>query len=142
MAISTQDEEHLRLLAIFHYVVGGLAVLFSFLPLFYTAMGWFILHAPPDPHQKGGPPPEIFAWIFIVIGLVLFSLGIAFSICVVISGRCIARRRRYWFSFVMACVECLFVPFGVILGVFTLIVLIRGSVKEMFGIAPAAAVSG
>jgi uncharacterized membrane protein YuzA (DUF378 family) len=28
-----QDAEHLRLLSIFHYIVGGLAALFSFFPL-------------------------------------------------------------------------------------------------------------
>lgn len=137
MVTTNQDGEHLRLLSIFHYVVAGLAALFSFLPLFYTAMGWFILHAPPDPHQKGGPPPEIFGWILIVVGVAFFLLGMAFSICVAISGRCLARRRGYWFAFVLACVECLFFPFGIILGVFTLIVLVRPAVKVLFGIAPA-----
>jgi hypothetical protein len=34
-----QDREHLRLLAIFHYVVAGLAALFSFFPLLYTTVG-------------------------------------------------------------------------------------------------------
>jgi hypothetical protein len=33
----------------------------------------------------------------------------------------------------MACIECLFLPFGTILGVFTIIVLSRESVKELFG---------
>jgi len=33
---------------------------------------------------------------------------------------------------VMACVECLFIPFGTILGVFTIIVLLRESVKALF----------
>jgi hypothetical protein len=32
----SQDSEHLQLLAIFHYVVAGLAALLSFLPLFYS----------------------------------------------------------------------------------------------------------
>jgi len=40
----------------------------------------------------------------------------------------------YWFSFVVACVECLFIPFGVVLGAFTIIVLSRRSVKELYGI--------
>jgi len=39
---------------------------------------------------------------------------------------------RYWFAFVMACIECLFIPFGTILGVFTIIVLSRESVKTLF----------
>jgi hypothetical protein len=32
----------------------------------------------------------------------------------------------------MACIECLFLPFGTILGVFTIIVLSRESVKALF----------
>jgi len=34
-----QDAEHLRLLPIFHYIVGGLAALFSLFPLLYTTVG-------------------------------------------------------------------------------------------------------
>jgi hypothetical protein len=34
-----QESEHLRLLAIFHYVVAGLAALFSLFPLIYTTIG-------------------------------------------------------------------------------------------------------
>jgi hypothetical protein len=37
---------------------------------------------------------------------------------------------------VMACIECLFVPFGTILGVFTIVVLSRESVSVLF--SPAA----
>jgi hypothetical protein len=33
----------------------------------------------------------------------------------------------------MAGVECLFMPVGTVLGVFTIIVLVRDSVKELFG---------
>jgi hypothetical protein len=32
----------------------------------------------------------------------------------------------------MACIECLFLPFGTILGIFTIIVLSRESVKTFF----------
>jgi hypothetical protein len=39
----SQDSEHLQLLAIFHYVVAGLAALLSFLPLFYSGIGGFLL---------------------------------------------------------------------------------------------------
>jgi hypothetical protein len=38
-----QDSEHLRLLSIFHYVVAGVAALFSFFPLFYVGMGSLLL---------------------------------------------------------------------------------------------------
>jgi len=129
------DSEHLRLLAIFHYVVSGLAVLFSFFPLLYSAMGGFMLYAAhhPGPHNQE-PPPAIVGWIFIVFGALFFLAGLAMAICILIAGRSLARQRRYWFAFVMACIECLFMPFGTILGVFTIIVLSRESVKALFSI--------
>jgi len=34
----------------------------------------------------------------------------------------------------MACIECLFMPFGTVLGVFTILVLVRESVKQLFGV--------
>jgi hypothetical protein len=34
-----RDTEQLNLLALIHYVVGGLAAIFSFFPLLYTAVG-------------------------------------------------------------------------------------------------------
>jgi hypothetical protein len=129
-----QDAEHLRLLSIFHYIVGGLAAVFSFFPLLYTVVGAIFIfvarHGTPKPGEE--PPPEFIGWIFAVIGSFLFLLGIAFAICILIAGRSLAKHTRYWFAFVMACIECLFLPFGTILGVFTIIVLSRDSVKELF----------
>jgi hypothetical protein len=134
-----QDKEHLQLLAIFHYVVAGLAALFSFFPLLYTTVGAIFIfaarHGTPKPGEE--PPPEFIGWIFAVIGSLLFLLGIAIAICILVAGRSLAKRTRYWFALVVACIECLFIPFGTILGVFTIIVLSRESVKALFSTAQA-----
>jgi hypothetical protein len=129
-----QDTEHLWLLSIFHYVVAGLAALFSLFPLLYTTIGAIFIfaarHGTPKPGEE--LPPEFLGWIFVVLGAVLFLLGIAIAICIFIAGRCLSRRRCYSLAFVVACIECLFIPFGTILGVFTIIVLSRESVKALF----------
>ncbi len=129
-----QDREHLRMLAIFHYVVAGLAGLFSLFPLLYTTIGTIFIFAARHGTAKPGEdlPPEFLGWIFTVIGSVLFLIGLAMAICILIAGRSIALRKRYPFAFVMACIECLFIPFGTILGVFTIVVLSRESVKALF----------
>ncbi len=129
-----RDTEQLNLLAIFHYVVAGLAALFSFFPLIYTAVGVIFIFAARHGTAKPGEefPPEFLGWIFAVLGSVLFVMGIAMAICILIAGRCLSRPRCYSFALVMACVECLFIPFGTILGVFTIIVLLRESVKALF----------
>jgi predicted membrane channel-forming protein YqfA (hemolysin III family) len=129
-----QDAEHLRLLSIFHYVVAGVAALCSFFPLLYTAMGFVFItlsHRPPtNPAQQ--PPPPALGWAFVVLGIFLLLLGAIFAIVVAFAGRSLSRRNHYWFAFVVACVECIFVPVGTILGVFTIIVLSRESVKTLF----------
>ena len=136
-----QDTEHLRLLAIFHYIVAGLAAVFSFFPLLYTTIGGIFIfaarHGTPKPGEE--LPPEFLGWIFIVLGLFLFLLGIAMAICVSIAGRCLSRRKCYSFALVIACIECLFIPFGTIVGVFTIIALSRESVKRLFFTAAAEA---
>ena len=129
-----RDKEHLQLLAIFHYVVAGLAALFSFFPLLYTTVGAIFIFAARHGTAKPGEdlPPEFLGWIFAVLGALLFLIGIAMTICILIAGRSLALRKRYSFAFVMACIECLFIPFGTILGVFTIVVLSRESVRGLF----------
>ena len=84
-------------------------------------------------------PPEFLGWIFAVLGSVLFVIGIAMAICILIAGRSLALRKRYSFALVMACIECLFVPFGTILRVFTIVALSRESVRALFSKAIAQA---
>ena len=129
-----QHAEHLQLLTIFHYVVAGLAALFSFFPLLYSLVGGFLLYAAhhPGPNNQE-PPPAFLGWIFIAVGVVFFLTGITMAICTLIAGQCLFRRKAYSFALVIACVECLFIPFRTILGVFTIIVLSRESVKALFG---------
>jgi hypothetical protein len=128
-----KDTEHLQLLAIFHYVVAGVAALCSFFPLLYSVMGGFLLYAAQHPGPNNQEPPPVFlGWIFIAVGAVFFLAGITMAICILIAGRCLSRRKGYSFALVIACIECLFVPFGTILGVFTIVALSRESVRALF----------
>jgi hypothetical protein len=133
-----QNKEHLRLLAIFHYIVAGLAAFFSFFPLLYTTIGAIFIFVARHGTPKAGEelPPEFLGWIFVGLGSFLFLLGISMAICIFIAGRCLSRFKCYSFTLVMACVECLFIPFGTILGVFTIIALSRESMKALFSTAP------
>lgn len=51
------------------------------------------------------------------------------AVCVIFSGRFLAAKRNYTFSFIVAALICLNFPLGTLLGVFTIIVLVRPSVK-------------
>ncbi len=61
-----QDAEHLRLLSIFHYVVAGLAALFSLFPLLYTTIGAIFIfaarHGTPKPGEE--LPPEFLGCLY------------------------------------------------------------------------------
>jgi hypothetical protein len=132
------DEKHLQLLTIFHYVVGGVTALFACFPCIHLGLGIAMVSGEfPDNRGQPGPPPEIFGWLFIVIGSVGIIAGWAMAISILLAGRCLARRTRYMFCLVVAGIECLFMPFGTVLGVFTIIVLCRPSVKLLFQAGPA-----
>jgi hypothetical protein len=126
------DNEHLRLLAIFHYVLGGIMALFACIPIIHVLLGLGMVAFPHAFGEGRKAPPAFLGWLFLVLGSCLITVGWAFAALVVSAGRCIAARKRYMFCFVVACVECLWMPFGTCLGVFTILVLNRPSVKELF----------
>lgn len=129
----SQDDEHLKLLSIFHYVVGGMGSLFSCMPLIHMGIGLTFILAPEQMGQNGGESvPEFVGWMFFILGFSFFLIGQITSLVIIISGRFIAKRKNYFYSFVVGCIECIFFPFGTVLGVFTIIVLSRESVKELY----------
>jgi hypothetical protein len=127
-----QDEEHLRLLSIFHYVVGGITGLFSCFPIFHLVIGIALLNGafPKPPNQP--EIPVAVGWMFIGVASFLILLGWSMAIAIIVTGRSLARRRWYLACMVVAGIECLMMPLGTILGVFTLVVLLRPSVKTLF----------
>ena len=127
-----KDEEHLRLLSIFHYVVGGILGFFACIPIIHLIIGIVMLAGAGG---RDGPPPVV-GLMFLMGGLFAITAGWTLAICLIVSGKRIARRTNYKFCFVIACISCAFSPFGTVLGVFTIIVLVRPTVKELFGVSP------
>jgi hypothetical protein len=128
-----EDNSNLNSLATAHYVVGGIMVLFSCLPLVHLAIGLsFILGVHGRFGQTGEIPPAFFGWIFFLAGLVAFLVAQAVSISVIVSGHFLKQRKNYMFTFILACVACMFVPLGTVLGIFTIMVLSRDSVKKIY----------
>ena len=126
------DVEQIRLLAIFHYVVGGMAALFSMVPLVHLVMGLAVVtgHLP---MEGANPGDRIVGWFFVGLAVMFIAAGLTFAAVVVAAGRSLSRQVRYTFCLVVAALECLFMPFGTVLGVLTMVVLRRRSVRERFG---------
>jgi hypothetical protein len=133
-----QDLEHLRLLSIFHYVVAGLVALFACFPVFHLILGLVMLIAPGalENGQHGSPNDPIFlrlVGLFLVfVAATIILAGWSLAVCVLLAGRFLSRRRHYTFCLIIAALLCMINPFGTVLGVFTIIVLIRPSVKLLF----------
>lgn len=126
-----QDESHLRLLSIFHYILAGLSVLISLFPVIHLALGIMMVTIPGH-HGPGTPEPEFVGWIFIAFAILFILCGLTFSGFVFATGRFLSGRRHHTFCLVMAGIECLLIPYGTVLGVLTIIVLMRDSVKPLF----------
>lgn len=128
-----QDAEHLKILSICHYILAGMCLFPLLYGLFYMGMGIFfgvmIANAPP---QKDGPPPALFGGVFVVIGLIITLFSLAYGIVLLKAGKNLSKYKSHTFCFVIACISCVFMPFGTVLGIFTIIVLMRDSVKAMF----------
>ena len=127
-----QDLQQLQLLSIFHYVVAGLTAAFSLFPAMYVAMGTVFLTLPESAWEGSEPPPPFVGWLISGIGGCFLLAIVGLAILTGLAGRNIARRRRYTFCLVVAAINCLVMPFGTALGVFTIIVLSRPSVKALF----------
>ncbi|HWA85360.1 MAG TPA: hypothetical protein VG710_03995 [Opitutus sp.] len=127
------DADHLKLLSVFHFVFAALALV----GLGFLFLHWFMMHTfleNPDmwKNQKGAPPPReffaVFKWFYLFFGTMIVGGGVLNAL----SGWFIRRRRARIFSLVVAGLDCLMMPLGPVLGVFTLIVLLRDSVAEAY----------
>ncbi|HCO94232.1 MAG TPA: hypothetical protein DIU00_09820 [Phycisphaerales bacterium] len=123
------DKQNLKLLSIFHYVVGAMAALFSCFPLIHIAIGFAILSGAFDGKDA---PPKFLGLFFIILPGIMMLCGWTLAVCILIAGGKLARYRARMYCLVIAGLECIFMPFGTVLGVFTIVVLMKNSVKELF----------
>jgi hypothetical protein len=120
-----QDDEQLRLLSILHFVMAGLSALGLCAGPFYMMMGATLASG-----SKDGPGTMAF---FVMMGAVVTFISLVATGLTAYAGYCIRERKNWMFVFVVDCLLCLNAPLGTLLGVFTIIVLLRPTVKEAFG---------
>ena len=131
--MNSEDARHLDLLSVFHYVVGGITALFSCIPFLHVFMGLAIVTGTFFEHAEGSSPPDaFFGWFFVVMGSVFIIAGWVIAISIIVAAGRLKQRKSRTYCMVVAGIECMFMPFGTVLGVFTLIVLNRDSVKAAY----------
>lgn len=130
------DEEHLRLLSIFHYILGAFILVYSLFVGVYLFFISFIMKGAfgnTDFNQITNTQvlSQIFGLIMTIMGII-FALTIIIGIAQILSGYFIKTTKLKWFSFIIAGINCLIFPFGTILGISTFMVLSRNSVNEIY----------
>jgi hypothetical protein len=130
------DQEQIKLLSIFHYVVAGIGALFASFPILHLVIGISALTGRGifggEGSETAGSELMLMGLLFTIIPLLIILIGWGFAVCMVVAGRFLMKKQHYMFCMVMAGLSCLFMPFGTVLGVFTLVVLTRQSVKDLF----------
>ena len=151
--------DRLRLLSLAYYISGAVgAVLVSFLLLhFFLFLGFsFIpasqwaaparspMNAPytstsPSPaptasqgsNTAQGPPAIMFRIVAGVIGLIIIS-GWTLGALTAYAGHCIKKRKHKLFIYVMAGINCIWIPYGTILGIATILLFQWPEVQSEF----------
>jgi hypothetical protein len=127
------DGEHLQILSILHYVMGGFATLGACIPGIYLMIGLGMLGgAAVADSDEAGAGLAIIGGAFSLFALAIMSIFALQALCMFLAARWLGTARNRMFCFINACVMCLHAPFGTALGIFTIIVLSRPSVVARF----------
>ena len=129
-ALRQRDEEHLRYLVIANYVYAAfhaIAVV-SVIGVVLFLSGVFAFgEIPIDPQEL-----PIAGAIGGVIVAVVIAIPLISTILQFLLARFLDLRRHHTYIFVVSILNCLSVPIGTVLGVLTLVVLMRPTVQQLF----------
>jgi len=149
--------DRLRLLSLGYYISGGIgAVLVSFFLIhffmllafsFIPASQWNtpaptpgnahyaspspIPTASPTPSNDQAPPAIMFRILAGVIGLIIIC-GWTLGALTAYAGHCIKKRKHKVFIYVMAGINCIWIPYGTLLGIATILLFQWPEVQAEF----------
>jgi hypothetical protein len=126
------DEKHLGMLRVFYFAFAAVVGVLGCLPIVHVVIGIQLII---DPGLAPGAAASPFnpGWVFVGVGVLIILVVWSLAAMLALTGRFLGRRTNYMFCFVIAIIVCLNFPLGTALGVFTLVVLNRPGVKELFG---------
>jgi hypothetical protein len=123
---SQQKSNYLDILAVFHYVNGGLTAILTLGALGFLGIG---LGGATD--WGGHWEPEAGCSIIAIMTLIFILLG-GYAVLNLLTGRAIQTRRGYVLCLLTSAVNCLNMPLGTLLGIFTLVLLADAEVRPLF----------
>ncbi len=148
---TAEDAEHLSALSIGHFILSGVALLGAVPTLIYGVAGAKLMDefgsdlsmamgdipGQPGLDPFGGNPDAMLQDLGSLVTTLIVSavvLAVVTAVHLLVVGVLIRKRRWWTFCYLTGWGECLMFPFGTILGIFTILVLSRPSVKQVFGI--------
>ncbi len=126
-------KHHLSVLSVLHYVFGALQCMGGLAVLLLVVFGGF-LNSDWLVQQAEEPPPAFLGGLLQWIGWSLFVFIEVWGILNIISAGSIARARNRGLSLVTAALNCLTIPFGLGLAIYTFVVLGDRDVRAAYGL--------
>ncbi len=128
---------HVKVLAAFHLILGVLGLMGSLMVavVFGGAAGIINMAAPDDPN----------AWLAVpvvgLVGSILVMLIFTLSVPGIIAGIGLLKRRPWAriLTIVLSVLNLVIIPFGTLLGIYGLWVLLSRNTAPLFGVTPTAA---
>jgi len=129
-------EERLRLLSLGFYISGAIgAVLVSFLLIHLAMFAGFSFMPESAWHTGKGhpdaPPVMLFRILAAILGGIIL-VGWTLGGLTGYAGRCIARRENRTFILIMSAINCIWIPYGTLLGVASFSLLSTPAAKDAF----------
>jgi hypothetical protein len=124
----------LRLLSIGYYIQGGISAFYTLMMLGYMAFASALFAGvlkTASASSQQEIPPALISIISLVLAVVL-GMACAYTACLFLAGYWLRHTRNMLFLQVLAALNCLAVPYGTVLGIFTFMVLQRSSAKQLF----------
>ncbi|HET7546052.1 MAG TPA: hypothetical protein VFK05_39555 [Polyangiaceae bacterium] len=128
--MTQEDEKQLRLLSTLHYVGAALACSIPLLGGFYAAFGVsIVLGRWPGQAPSPGDP---FGWAPVAMGSLMMLFGLISVTLNLVSARSLRARKHHTLCLLTSGLNCIHLPLGTLLGVFTIVVLCRPAVSAAF----------
>ena len=132
----TTMKRHLQTLSILHYVYGAFVCMSGFVALVFIFLGLFLSSDWLMENNDGEAVPRWIGGLFQTFGWVIFVVIEVWGVLNLLSGYWIARRRNRTGTQVIAAFNCLNIPFGIALGIFTFVLMADDEVKTEYGALP------
>lgn len=124
-----KELEYLKWLRIGYLVNGGLMLVFSMLPIIHLVVGIAML--------LGGGEEAFLGLFFVFIALLVMIGGLGVSVMNFVAAKYIKELKNHTFCLIAGGINTFFSPLGIIIGVFTFVLLLNEKVKQLFEQIPA-----